>query len=305
VVSAPPLDRDEAENWIRSHVEPTGAIETEHERPWATVLRVPLADGVVWFKACAEVQRFEAHLSVALAARWPNLVAGVIAADLGRAWLLLADAGRPVGVRGHSPDVWLHVLGPYAELQRGETRHADEHLAHGVPDLRLELLPDRYDDLLRHHLPLHEDEIERLRAFAPRLAELCAELASRGIGPSVQHDDLHGGNLYADGDTLRVLDWGDSSIAHPFMSLVVPFRFLAGTHGIPPGDPWYARLRDAYLEPWGPGLADTCALAVRLGRFAHACAWTRQRDHLPEHEQREFDEWYPEVLRLAVAETDG
>src|SRR4051812_46497989 len=37
------------------NVVPVGAIETEHERPWATVLRVPIADGNAWFKACAPV----------------------------------------------------------------------------------------------------------------------------------------------------------------------------------------------------------------------------------------------------------
>jgi hypothetical protein len=35
-----------AEAWIRAHVEPVGVIEPTHERLWATVLRVPLRDGV-------------------------------------------------------------------------------------------------------------------------------------------------------------------------------------------------------------------------------------------------------------------
>jgi hypothetical protein len=34
------------EAWIRVHAEPVGAMQTVHERPWATVLRVPLVDGV-------------------------------------------------------------------------------------------------------------------------------------------------------------------------------------------------------------------------------------------------------------------
>jgi hypothetical protein len=58
------------EDWIRSLVGPVGAIETEHERPWATVLRVPLASGgVSWFKACAPVQAFEPRLTAELFAR--------------------------------------------------------------------------------------------------------------------------------------------------------------------------------------------------------------------------------------------
>src|SRR5947208_17151765 len=59
-------------DWIRAHVEPVGAIETAHERPWATVRRVPLAGGVAWFKVCASVQAFEPRLSAELFSRWPD-----------------------------------------------------------------------------------------------------------------------------------------------------------------------------------------------------------------------------------------
>ena len=70
-----------------------------------------------------------------------------------------------------------------------------------------------------------------------------------------------------------------------------------------PDDPWFARLRDAYLEPWGSGLAGTFELAIRVGRFAHVIAWSRQRDALPEAKRAEFDGWFAEVLRGALAAT--
>jgi hypothetical protein len=103
------MDRAAAEDWIRSHVEPVGVIETEHERPWATVLRVPLAEGVVWFKACAPVQAFE-PLTAELFARWPDRVAEVLGHDEERAWLLLADAGTPIGVFGNPPEALARCL---------------------------------------------------------------------------------------------------------------------------------------------------------------------------------------------------
>jgi Phosphotransferase enzyme family len=267
------------------------------------VWRVPLADGVAWFKACAPVQAFEPRLTAELYTRWPDRVAEVLGYDGERAWLLLADAGQPIGEVGNPPETWLTALPLYAELQRGETPHAAEHLAHGVPDLRLAALPERYEDLLRQALPLERDEIERLRGFMPRFTELCDELAARKVPETVQHDDLHMANVYADGGRLRVLDWGDSSISHPFSSLVVTFRFLEEINGLVPGDPWFARLRDAYLEPWGRGLAGTFALAVRVGTFAHTFAWARQRDHLPVQARPEFDTWYAVVLRRALANT--
>jgi Phosphotransferase enzyme family len=297
------VDRAAAENWIRAHVEPVGTIETAHERPWATVLRVPLADGVAWFKACAPVQAFEPRLSRELFARWPDRVAEVLGQDEGRAWLLLADAGTPVGAFGNPPEAWLTVLPLYAELQRGEAERANDHLAHGVPDLRVETLPARFEELLQLALPLDRDEIEGLKRFAPRFAELCVELAAGGVPKTIQHDDLHMANLYAAGDRLRVLDWGDSSISHPYASLVVTFRFLEQTNKLPPVDPWFARLRDAYLEPWGSGLADVFPLAIRVGAFAHTFAWARQRDHLPKEALPDFDRGFSNVLRRALAET--
>jgi hypothetical protein len=297
------VDGTGAEEWIGAHVAPAGAIATAHERPWSTVLRVPIAKGVAWFKICGPVQAFEPRLTAELFARWPDRVAEVLGHDEERAWLLLADAGTPIGALGNPPESWLVILPLYAELQRGEVAHATEHLTHGVPDLRVATLPARYDDLLRHDLPLHSSEVERLRRFAGRFDESCAELAADDVPQTIQHDDLHMNNVYAQGERLRLLDWGDSSISHPFASLVVTFRFLEERNELAPGDPWFARLRDAYLEPWGRGLTHTFALALGVGAFAHAIAWARQRDYLPEDARPEFDKGFGIVLRRALAQT--
>jgi hypothetical protein len=179
-----------------------------------------LANGVAWFKACAPVQGFEPRLTAGLSARWPDRVVEVIGHDEDRAWLLLADAGTPIRELGNRPETWLAVLPSYAEPQRGEATRAGEHLAHGLPDLRLQTLPRRYEELLDEHLPLGAEETARLRDFAPRFARLCAQLAEYGIPETVQHDDLHAANVYARGG--RLLDWGDASISHPFASLDVP-----------------------------------------------------------------------------------
>jgi hypothetical protein len=154
------VDTLAVEEWIRGHAEPVGAIRTVHEQPWATVLRVPLADGVAWFKACAPVQAFEPRLTAELFARWPDRVAEVLGYGEERAWLL-------------------------------------------------------------------------------------------------------------------------------------------------PGDPWFTRLRDAYLEPWGRDLGDAFALAVRVGTFARAIAYIRQRAALRPEERPLFDTDFSTVLGRAVAQTLG
>jgi hypothetical protein len=296
------LNSNQVEDWIRGHVEPVAAIETTHERPWAIVLRVPIAGGVAWFKACAQVQAFEPRLSTELHSRWPDRVAEVLAHDEERVWLLLTDAGMPVGAFGNPPEAWLTALRLYAELQRGEAARADDHLARGLPDLRVATL--RVTRICCSTICRSSPTSHSLRGFVPRFTDLCDELAARGIPEPVQHDDLHLANLYARGEVLRVLDWGDSSISHPFASLVVTFRFLEETNKLSPGDPWFARLRDAYLEPWGKGFEEGFELAMRVGAFAHTIAWTRQRDHLPAENRPEFDKWFSVVLRRAITRID-
>jgi hypothetical protein len=264
---------------------------------------VPIANGSAWFKACGPVQAFEPALTAALFARWPDRVSEVLAHDEGRSWLLLADGGEQIKALGNPPEMWLVALPLYAELQRGEAARSDEHLAHHVPDLRVASLPTRYETMLRGELPLESHELTRLRGFAASFTKLCDELEGFRLPETIQHDDLHLTNVYAKGERLRILDWGDSSIGHPFTSLVVTFRFLEEFNRLSPTDPWFTRLRDADLEPWGGGLAESFALALRVGAFAHTIAWARQRGALPEQARPEFAKGFSIVLRRALART--
>jgi hypothetical protein len=297
------LDVIAAQGWIREHVEPAGAIETTYDRSWATVMRVPVVGGFTWFKACAQVQAFEPRLTAELYARWPDRVTEVLAVDEERRWLLLGDAGTAVLEQGNPPEAWLEALPSYAELQKGEIAQVHDHISHGVPDLRTAALPAGYERLLASDLPLARDDVRRVRNCRPRFIDLCSALGEMGIQESVQHDDLHMANLYSDDGKFRVADWGDSSIAHPFFSLVVTFRFLEEFNHLAPGDPWFRRLRDAYLEPWGKGLEETFEVAMRVGWFAHAIAWTRQRDALPPDARPEFDKAFAIILRRAISQT--
>lgn len=115
-----PVDRAVAEEWIEAQVHPVRPTELIQERPWSTILRVPLADGVAWFKACSSLQAFEPRLTTELFTRWPDRVPEVIAFDENRRWLLMADAGVRIGELGNRPEYWLRILPLYAELQRGE-----------------------------------------------------------------------------------------------------------------------------------------------------------------------------------------
>jgi hypothetical protein len=283
-------------DWARGHVASPGPAEVGRDRTWATKVRFPTPDGPVWLKACSAAHgSFEPELVALIAEEQPGLVPRVLARDASRRLLLLADAGIAFDRLGNRPELWLELLPRYAELQRSVPPPAS------LPDRTVERWPGLFEELAALALPLEPAETARLRAHAPRFAELCGELASYGLAPAIQHDDLHHKNAFVDGELRRIIDWGDACVGHPFMSLVVTFRFLEERTGLAPGDPWFARLRDAYLEPWGRGLEPAFELCERIGRFAHAFGWLSLRPLLPETERPRSDVPFAVVLRRALA----
>jgi hypothetical protein len=279
-----PSWRAEAEAWIRGRVEVDGAIEQPHVYPWSTVLRVPTANGPLWFKATTpEIHGFEPRLTAILAETLPDRVTELVEIDVGRAWMLMRDAGiRLRELEPPDPGLWETILPRYAELQIAVTPRADELLAFGVPDMRPAGIPDAVEELLEddralmlgESKELRRDQRDELRRRLPELRALVEELEAFGIPATIQHDDLHDGQVFVQDGHLRILDWGDSCISHPFHTLTVTLRAMAWRHGIEPGSDQLLRLRDAYLEPFGAPAA-AAHLAYRTGTLARALAWHR------------------------------
>jgi aminoglycoside phosphotransferase (APT) family kinase protein len=61
------------------------------------------------------------------------------------------------------------------------------------------------------------DEIAQIRSLGPRLKAMCRDLAQYRVPYSLNHGDLHSGNIAA--QSLSFFDWTDACIAHPFLDL--------------------------------------------------------------------------------------
>jgi Phosphotransferase enzyme family len=278
-------------------------VEAVHERPWSRVLRVPTADEDLYLKQCAPVQAFEVPLTAALAARWPDRVPQVVAADPKRAWLLLRDGGTRLRESGDVA-TFVRALELYGELQREETARVDELLALGVPDVRLPIVAAAYEPFFEQDHGLARDVVARLRALAPRFHELCAELEAFGLPDSIQHDDLHDGNVFVRDGRVAIFDWGDSSVAHPLWSLVKPLRD-AGDRGLDP-EPLCA----AHLVAWTTvepeeRLRAALRVAVPVGTFAYALQVRRLLDFLPAGERPDRGAYLADQLRRLLARLEA
>ena len=285
----------EARAWIAEHAGITGEIEQPHLRYWSTVLRVPTDDGTLWFKAVSKpVHTFEVPLTRLLADERPDDVPQVVAVDEARAWMLLRDGGTRLREAGHSVEHLERILPQVAEVQLAVAPRAGELLALGVPDERLASLPDHFAELLRQPELMMLDQAEgltvqeydRARSLRPELERMCRELAGYGIPETIQHDDLHDGNVFVDDGRYRIFDWGDACVSHPFHTLTVALRAAAWKLELEPGGAEIRRLRDAYLEPFSSyasrdELRAAADLAYRTGTLARALAWQRYIDGAP------------------------
>ncbi|MEV5384613.1 aminoglycoside phosphotransferase family protein [Streptomyces sp. NPDC052721] len=292
--------RTAAFDWVAGHLtahdlRAEGALEVRL-RPWSVLIRVPVGgraalagqrtsiagQAAVWFKANPPASAFEGPLAAALA-RWvPEHVLRPLAVDAGRGWALLPDGGdlfravldrEPVGPRD-----WEALLGQYARMQSDLVPHAPEIERLGVPAARTLLLPEVFDQLLAGNSALAPDERAQLERLRPRVADWCAELASAGIADTLDHADLHDGQLFRPAPgRFTFFDWGDAAVSHPFCSLRVPVERACDRYG-PQVLP---RLLDAYLEPWtGDGrtsaeLRRAAELAWRLSALGRAASWGR------------------------------
>ena len=293
----------------------TGPIETIHDRAWSTVLRVPTGHGDLFFKASSPALRHEAAIVALLAQRRPEIVPTPLAVDLDHGWMLLADAGirlRDLVEAERDVSRWLDVLPVYARLQVDMAGAVAELLALGAPDMRLAVLPARYEELLaeldaldrpaiaarddRPRVPVvrPSDEMRRLRDAVPRVEAMCRDLAGYGIAETIQHDDLNDGAVYLRDGRYLILDWGDACVSHPFFSMSVALEGVIawGVDDVE-GSVDIAPFRDAYLAPFGleragEDLRAACALAMRLGWVCRAInghladtdaapTWTRLR----------------------------
>ncbi|GAB1339419.1 phosphotransferase [Streptomyces sp. E-15] len=252
-------------------------------RPWSVLMRVPLAGRApVWFKASPPAGAFEGPLTAALA-RWaPGQVLCPLAVDAGRGWMLLPDGGEsfrtvldrePVG-----PREWEALLRQYAGLQYDLVPYADEIERLGVPAARTADLPEVFDGLVAANPALGPDERARLEGLRPRLADWCAELAAVGVPDTLDHADLHDGQLFRPAPgRFTFFDWGDAAVSHPFAGLRVTAERARDRYG-PRVLP---RLLDAYLEPWtatgrtSAELRRAADLAWRLSSLGRAAAWGR------------------------------
>lgn len=291
--------RWEAVRWMDAALErrgisrvPTTPLQPR-VRPWSTLLVADTTDqGRVWFKASVPEATPEVAVLRILRSAAPDAVPVVWADDAERGWLLMPEQGpvlRDVETPQTSLSLASSVLRRYAHVQRSSASVTAALVEAGVPMLSPREIAKQWQGLR-----LKPDTTREVRMAAQRLERL-------GLPLTVQHDDLHSGNVFADGSAAgmheaRIFDWADASVAHPLCSLLVPLERAADGLDADEAAQAQARLKRAYFSCWSDhvstatldGAMDDALLVARVGRVltwrrSLARATTEERRHWGAH----------------------
>src|SRR3990167_3238204 len=231
--------------------------ENVQDTPWSYVVRFSTSDGCIYLKRTPKLIALEATIIQVLHDQFNASVPEVISHNVELNCFLMKDAGRPLRqILKKQFDAGLLCKGidQFTSLQLIIADRVDVLLDIGVPDWRLDKLPDLYLQLLSQKEILIADglseiEISQLEALLPKISNLCKKLSDYSIKQTIVQPDFHDNNLLIDdAQNITMIDLGEIVISYPFFSLINCLRQAKKHHALKDEDDAYLQLMGACLK---------------------------------------------------------
>jgi aminoglycoside phosphotransferase (APT) family kinase protein len=175
-------------------------------------------------------------------------------------------------------------------------------------------MPGRYRQILAQKevfqigLPhgISDEEYQRLHDVADVFAQKCAELASYAVPETIQHGDLHDGNIFYNDGSYVFYDWGDCSISHPFFSLRTAYVSIENRFNLAEGALEFQPLTQAYVRAWREfeteeRLTAAAGLAEELRAIGSLLSWYEVVERLEGEEQTKYAHAIPSLAQEFLA----
>lgn len=236
----------------------SGVPEKIQDTPWSCVMRFITDQGIIYLKQTPEQLALEAPITQFLHTKFQATVPEVIAHQSELHCFLMKDAGRPLREilrKRFDVNLFSHAIEQFSSLQIVVADRIDAFFDMGVPDWRLNKLPNLYMQLLSQKEILLADglsdvEIDELETLRPRISSLCKQLSDYAIQETLVQCDFHDNNILIEEQSQNItfIDLGEIVISHPFFSLVGCLRQAKTHHALTNEDEAYLQLIDAYLR---------------------------------------------------------
>ncbi len=225
---------------------------------WSVVYRFATHRGAIYLKKVPPPLFLEVLIIKILATQFKAKVPHLVADNPKHHCFLMQDAGIPLHdfLKENFKTEWLiPALQDYTTLQLKTITRIDFLIAEGVPDWRLEKLPQHYRSLINEEKLLLADglnhlEIEKLKGLEEKLLCICEQLSKYNIPETLSHSDFHDKNILINAQTheTTLIDLGEMSITHPFFSVLNYLHRAQENFQI--SEKHYQSIQEMALEPW-------------------------------------------------------
>ncbi|MFI4937982.1 MAG: phosphotransferase [Candidatus Berkiellales bacterium] len=154
-------------------------------------------------------------------------------------------------------ELLIRGLNSYIKIQRSLEQDLDDFRAIGVPDWRINLIPDLFVDLLEKKDVLLDDgltpnEIDQLMKLVPTIKSICEFLAAQKVKATLVNCDFNENNMIINEDTqqISIIDWGESVISHPFFSIASHLQATARRYQLELKGQLLGSLKQKWLSCW-------------------------------------------------------
>ncbi|MCS5709159.1 aminoglycoside phosphotransferase family protein [Candidatus Berkiella cookevillensis] len=235
-----------------------GSIEPVRLMLWSKVYRILTSEGYIYIKQMTAPFAIEAKLIHYLVGRGLHALPKLIAYNEALLCFMMQDSGttlRTILMQHYDIDIAIQGLVTYANIQQETSQSLEALFALGIPDWRLQYLPQHYHTLLSHDAWLLNDglsmtELDNLKKLHSQFSELCEQLAYYKIPETIEHCDFQDNNLLLQQARVTISDWADAVVAHPFFSLHSFLQSARRNHGFAENSEIDSALKNAYLQMW-------------------------------------------------------
>lgn len=254
-------------------------------------IRVHTDAGLLFFKALAPGQLFEARLTSAAASLAPEQLVMPLAIDPERGWMLSPDYGATLDKLAPTPVLWARALGSLGRLQRSLVPYEQTLFDAGLQIMDPQWLPEEFNNALMLHASLPPEhplgiparDADHAFAVFGEIEQACQRLAAGPVPLSLEHGSFDLRRAFAPTDETavpRLLNLSDSHWAHPFASLERAIERMRIDFRSEAHDPRIMQAIGAYLAEWSDygspdELYDLVAPALRIAPLHTHETWLR------------------------------
>lgn len=250
-------------NWAKDTLEITdkkafAASKAIVKTPWSKVLEINTGNEIIYIKQTPEMFSLELKIIQFLEEGFNAPVPQVMAKNDNLNCFLMKNAGiilREVLRQDFIEELLFKTIEQFTLLQIEVADHVNTLLEMGVPDYRLEQIPNLYIHLIQQKdlliaEGLSETEINWLEEMTATVYKLCKQLAGYSVKQTIVQPDFNDNNTLVDEQKqkITIIDLGEIVISHPFFSLLNFLHQMKKHHGLTEKDGLYLRLKDACFK---------------------------------------------------------